>query len=73
MISQIYKDLNYSNLGNIALFSLYFVFGFSNFFAASITEKLGYKKALFFGNIGYTLFTAAGIIASNCKPGSEDF
>lgn len=38
LISYLYEKIGYTNLGNIALFTLYGVFGFCNLFATNVIK-----------------------------------
>jgi hypothetical protein len=56
MISKLYEEYGYNNLGQTALLFIYFAFGIATFFTSYIIKKMGYKKIMFFCSIGYAIF-----------------
>jgi hypothetical protein len=62
IISKIYNDYGYKNLGTTSVLLLYFVFGAFTFVGPFFIRGLGYKKAMFFSSLGYVVFEGAGLI-----------
>jgi MFS family permease len=62
IVSKIYNDYGYTNLGTASVLLLYFVYGLFPFIASFIIRKLGYKKAMFFSSLGYAVFEGAGLV-----------
>jgi hypothetical protein len=72
LITYLYGKIGYTNLGSVALFTLYGVFGFCNLFAINIIKKFPFKWIMMFSSFGYTSFTAAGIFVASCNPTNGD-
>ena len=47
IVSKIYNDYGYTNLGEVSILLLYFTFGATTLFTPFLIRKLGYKKVLF--------------------------
>jgi MFS family permease len=62
IVSKIYSDYGYTNLGTASVLLLYFVYGAFTFVAPYLIRGLGYKKSMFFSSLGYGIFEAAGLI-----------
>ena len=62
IVSKLYEDYNYNNMGQTAILFLYAAFGVATFFTSFIVKTLGYKKTLFFSSLGYAIFEATGLI-----------
>ena len=62
IVSKLYEEYNYQNMGQTAILFLYAAFGVSTFFTSFIVKTLGYKKTLFFSSLGYAIFQATGLI-----------
>lgn len=56
IVSKLYEEYDYKNLGQTALMFIYGTFGVSVLFSSFIVKKLGYKKAMFFSSLGYGVF-----------------
>lgn len=56
IVSKLYEEYDYKNLGQTAVMFVYGAFGISVFFSSFIVKKLGYKKSMFFSSLGYGLF-----------------
>ncbi len=62
IVSKLYEEYHFNNLGQTAILFLYAAFGVSTFFTSFIVKTLGYKKTLFFSSLGYAIFEATGLI-----------
>lgn len=62
IVSKLYDEYDYQNLGQTALMFIYGTFGVGVFFSSFIVKKLGYKKAMFFSSLGYGVFEATGFL-----------
>lgn len=56
IVSKLYEEYEYDNLGQTALMFIYGALGVTTIFSSFIVKKLGYKKAMFFSSIGYVVF-----------------
>jgi hypothetical protein len=62
IVSKIYADYGYDDLGEISILLLYFVFGVCTFFTPYIIRTFGYKKVMFCSSLGYVVFEGAGLV-----------
>lgn len=62
IVSKIYSDYGYDNLGTASVLLLYFVYGAFTFVAPFLIRNLGYKKSMFLSSLGYGIFEGAGLI-----------
>lgn len=62
IVSKLYEEYSYDNLGQTALMFIYGAFGITTVFSSFIVKKLGYKKAMFFSSIGYVVFEATTLL-----------
>ena len=65
IVSKLYEDYHYNNLGQTAILFLYFAFGIFTVFSSYIIKALGYKKCMFFSSLGYAIFEATGIVVAS--------
>ena len=56
IVSKLYDENGYKNLGQTALMFAYGTFGASVFFSSFVVKKLGFKKAMFYSSFGYGVF-----------------
>ena len=56
IVSKLYDEYGYKNLGQTALLCIYGAFGINVLFSSFIVKKIGYKKAMFFASLGYGIF-----------------
>ncbi len=66
LMSQIYEQLGYKQLGRQSLVALYFTFLVNNLFAANIIQNWSYKKGLFIGSFGYIGSLLTGLFTTWC-------
>ncbi|KAL4441628.1 hypothetical protein ABPG74_021560 [Tetrahymena malaccensis] len=66
MISQIYYQLGYDQLGNYALFALYLTQAANNLFAPKIVQRFPVKWVLCLSALGYLPFMIVGILPRQC-------
>ncbi|KRX00648.1 Major facilitator superfamily domain, general substrate transporter [Pseudocohnilembus persalinus] len=66
MVSQVYEKLGYGDLGNVALFSLYFAFGISSFFGVQLVSLAPQKIIFIISGVFYNCFMFAGFILVHC-------
>lgn len=62
IVSKLYEEYDYKNLGQTALLLIYGAFGVNVIFSSFIVKKLGYKKSMFFASLGYGIFEATGLL-----------
>lgn len=62
IVSKLYEEYSYDNLGQTALMFIYGALGITTVFSSFIVKKLGYKKAMFFSSIGYVIFEATTLL-----------
>lgn len=62
IVSKLYEEYEYDNLGQTALMFIYGALGVTTIFSSFIVKKLGYKKAMFFSSIGYVVFQATTLL-----------
>jgi fucose permease len=56
IVSKLYDEYNFKNLGQTSLLFIYGAFGINVLFSSFIVKKLGYKKSMFFASLGYGVF-----------------
>ena len=62
IVSKLYGEYGYTNLGTASIILLYFVYGAFTFFAPFIIRTFGFKKSMFISSLGYGIFEGAGMI-----------
>lgn len=62
MVSKLYDDYGYKNLGQTAILFIYFSFSIATWLTSYIIKHVGYKKTLFFSSLGYAVFEATGLL-----------
>lgn len=62
MVSKLYDDHGFKNLGQTALLLLYFSFAASTFVTSYIIKHVGYKKTMLWSSLGYAAFEATGLL-----------
>lgn len=68
MVAMVYGELgpDFKYCGNIALFTLYIVFGFSCLFSPMVVAKYSFKLTFIISALGYNLWVAVGYLAVHC-------
>jgi fucose permease len=56
MVSKLYEDYDYNNLGQVSLLIIYLSFGTGNLFSSYVVKRVGYKKSMFYSSLCYVLF-----------------
>ncbi len=64
MITTLYSELGFKYLGNIALLTLYLVFGTACLFSSKVIGKLGFKLTFIISSLGYVGFVGIGYLIS---------
>ena len=62
IVSKIYSEYGYDNLGETSVLLLYSVFGVCTFITPYIIRKFGYKKVMFISSLGYATYEGAGLV-----------
>lgn len=62
MVSKLYDDYGYKNLGQTAILFIYFSFSIATWVTSYIIKHVGYKKTMFFSSLGYAVFEATGLL-----------
>jgi hypothetical protein len=66
IISKIYEDVGFKNLGQIALFTLYICYGFTSLVSAGVVARLPYKLTFSLSALGYGMFVYIGFLIVHC-------
>jgi len=72
MVTQIYADLGYDQLGNYTLGTIYLAFGVVCLFVGNVAEMWSYKTMLFVSAFGYNAFLASGFLLAYCAPETNE-
>ena len=56
IVSKLYEEYDFDNLGQTAILFLYFAFGVATVFSSYIIKSIGYKKSMFISSLGYGIF-----------------
>lgn len=62
MVSKLYEEYGFNNLGQSAILFIYLTFAICTIFTSFIIKNIGYKKAMFFSSLGYAIFEATGLL-----------
>lgn len=62
IVSRLYGEYGYTNLGTASIILLYFVLGSFTFLSPFIIRTFGFKKSMLISSLGYTIFEGAGMI-----------
>lgn len=62
IVSKLYDEYNFKNMGQTAVMAIYAAFGVTTLFSSFIVKKLGYKKAMFCASLGYGVFQSTGLL-----------
>ena len=62
IVSRLYGEYGYTNLGTASIILLYFILGSFTFFSPFIIRTFGFKKSMFISSLGYAIFEGAGMI-----------
>ena len=71
LVSEIYEQFHYNNLGKVTLLVLYSVFFFSVFIVPGIIRSWSYKNGVFVGSLGYIFTMLAGALTTACASNSD--
>eukprot|EP01017_Pseudomicrothorax_dubius_P039759 TRINITY_DN613_c0_g1_i1.p1 TRINITY_DN613_c0_g1~~TRINITY_DN613_c0_g1_i1.p1 ORF type:complete len:256 (+),score=33.78 TRINITY_DN613_c0_g1_i1:115-882(+) len=66
LVSEIYEQSGYDNLGRICLFTFNTAFCIGSFATARIVKRLGLSPSIFFATLPYLLASVSGIFMSAC-------
>lgn len=64
IVSKLYDEYHYDNLGQTAIMCIYGLFGVTSLFSSFIVKSLGYKKSMFFSALSYVIFEASGLVVA---------
>jgi hypothetical protein len=67
LVTEIFGQEGFSDLGQYCLFTIYFCFGLSSFVVAHVKSKLSHKAGMILGGLGYFLFLVAGLVGCYCN------
>jgi len=62
MVSKLYEEYGYNNLGQSGILFIYLTFAICTVFTSFIIKNIGYKKAMFLSSLGYAIFEATGLL-----------
>ena len=62
MVSKLYDEYGYKNLGQTAILFLYLTFAIATVFTSYIIKHVGYKKVMLLSAIGYAIFEGTGLL-----------
>jgi uncharacterized membrane-anchored protein YitT (DUF2179 family) len=68
MVTQIYSDLGFNQLGNYTLGTIYLAFGIVCLFVGNVAEVMTFKWMMFVSAFGYNAFLASGFLLAACAP-----
>ena len=72
LMSHIYKELGYSNLGRICIFTLYINFAIGSIFTSYLKRKFSAVSGLVFGSLTYLSFMLTGTFTTFCSKHKPD-
>ncbi|KAL4483900.1 hypothetical protein ABPG72_013906 [Tetrahymena utriculariae] len=67
IVSQVFDERDYLNLGNISLFVIYLASGINNLIAPTYVKKIQYKYIFVLSSLGYLFFLSEGILVCSCN------
>ncbi|EGR30712.1 major facilitator superfamily protein, putative [Ichthyophthirius multifiliis] len=73
IISQIFDQKEYLNLGNTSLFIIYFISMINSILAPMYIKKLSWNYVFTLGSLGYIFFLCQGILVCSCKTKTQYF
>ena len=56
IVSKLYEEYKFYNLGQTAIIFLYFAFAIATISSSYIIKTIGYKKSMFISSLGYAIF-----------------
>ena len=62
IVSKLYEDYHYHNLGQASIIAIYLALGICTFFTSYFIKKFGYKTVLTVSSLGYAMFDVTGLI-----------
>eukprot|EP01016_Furgasonia_blochmanni_P003841 TRINITY_DN11504_c0_g1_i1.p1 TRINITY_DN11504_c0_g1~~TRINITY_DN11504_c0_g1_i1.p1 ORF type:complete len:550 (-),score=120.58 TRINITY_DN11504_c0_g1_i1:168-1817(-) len=66
IVTKIYEQLGYANLGRYCIITIYAFLAISNFIFPTIVKRIGLRNSFFFSSFGYLLTFLSGIQACSC-------
>jgi len=67
IVSQIFDERGYLNLGNTSLFVIYLASGVNNLLVSTYVKTFSYRKTFLIASLGYLFFLAEGILVCSCS------
>lgn len=67
IVSQIFDQRDYINLGNTSLFVIYLFSGLNNLIVSSYVHKFSYRKLFLVSSLGYLFFLSEGVLVCSCE------
>lgn len=67
IISQIFDQRKYKNLGNISVFTIFLFSALNNFLAPTYIQKYTFICLFFISSLGYIVFLSEGILVCSCE------
>jgi MFS family permease len=65
IVSKLYEEYDYPNLGQTAVICIYLTFSLCTFFTSYVIKSFGYKKVMFFSSLGYAVFELTGLLIAS--------
>ena len=65
IVSKLYEEYDYKNLGQTAIISLYLTFGICTLFTSYLIKSFGYKTVMAVSSLGYAIFEATGLVIAS--------
>jgi len=56
IVSKLYEEYHYANLGQVAIIGIYLTFAICTLFTSYIIKSFGYKTVMFVSSLGYAIF-----------------
>ena len=62
IVSKLYDEYNYTNLGQTSIIFVYLAFAIVTLFTSYVIKAFGYKTVMFFSAVGYAIFESTGLL-----------
>lgn len=73
IVSQVFDERGYLNLGNTSLFVIYLFSGINNILAPSYVKKFQFNHVFLMSAMGYIFFLCEGILVCSCSDSESHF
>ncbi len=73
MVSQVFAQLDYGNLGNISLLTMYISYGMASFFSTYIMRLCSVRTSFLLSALAFNVFIAMGFFVESCPMYKDEF